>query len=101
VEYEANTHFITDELNAPVIENALKESEVLALQKQAAQVIDATKEYIRLQAVEKELEMREFSERREIEDSLFEWWMLELLLIVSLGLYQWNRMKRKLEGEML
>ena len=61
MDYEANTHFITDELSAPAIANGLKECEVLALQKQAKQVIEATQEYIKLQTLEKELAARYFS----------------------------------------
>lgn len=31
-----------------------------------------------------------------MEDNLFEWWMVELILIVVIGAVQWNKLKRRL-----
>ena len=54
----------------------LKEQEISSLKNQANQVLNATREYLKLQANKQETSTSEFREKREREDTLFEWWML-------------------------
>ena len=77
VDCQANTHFIIDEFkNSYAKESMLKEQEISSLKNQANQVLNATREYLKLQANKQETSTSEFREKREREDTLFEWWML-------------------------
>jgi hypothetical protein len=49
--------------------------------------------------MQREEEARGYEEKRNVEDGMFEWWMVELLVIVGLGMVQWARMKNKLQAD--
>jgi hypothetical protein len=59
--------------------------------------MNLTKQFIELQRMQREEEARGYEEKRNVEDGMFEWWMVELLVIVGLGMIQWARMKKKLQ----
>jgi hypothetical protein len=61
VDYEANTHFIIDDTRvAPQTDSFLKDSEISNLKSQANQVLNATQEYLKLQAQKQETSRYEF-----------------------------------------
>jgi hypothetical protein len=79
----------------------LREEEVMAMKSQVNNLINITRQFVELQRVQREEENRGYEEKKQAEEGIFEWWMLELLLIAGLGLLQWNRMKRKLQADRL
>jgi hypothetical protein len=69
------------------------------MKSQVNDLINITRQFVELQRMQRLEDTREYEEKRQAEDSIFEWWMVELLLIGGLGLVQWNRMKHKLEAD--
>lgn len=60
-------------------------------------IIDITNRLIELQKNKRDEENKGYESKRNSEDGLTKWWIVEVLLIVILGLLQWNRMKNKLQ----
>lgn len=99
VGYEASTHFTSEGGRLPGRVEGIREEEVTAMKSQVNDLINITRQFVELQRAQREEETREYEEKKQTEESIFEWWMLELLLIAGLGLLQWTRMKHKIQAD--
>jgi hypothetical protein len=77
----------------------MREEEVTTMKWQANELINMTRQFVELQRMQREEERRDYEQKRQAEEGIFEWWMLELLLIAGLGLLQWSRMKNKIQTD--
>lgn len=99
VSYEADTHFLASSSRLPEQYEHIREAEISSLKTQANDLINITRQFLELQRTQREEERREHEQKLGVEERLFGWWAVELLVIVGLGVVQWLRMKRRIEAK--